>query len=522
MAAAPADAAREPIAVLGAGRLGLCFALCAEAAGHPVTSVDVFPSYVDAINAKTLRSHEPEVERMLRAATRLRATTSVREAVEGARMLFVFVQTPSSGGERHYDHSHVNDVLSQLNALRVRAKHVVICCTVMPGYCTAVAPALLRDCEGVDVSYSPAFIAQGEIVAGLLAPELVLIGAPTDAAALALESVQRAILGTAAAAAAQAAAVAKRGGGPPALRRMSPASAEIAKLALNCFVTLKIAFANWVADTADATDLANAATLPPAGAEGAPPEGAARVDKGQILEALGCDSRVGTRCIAPGYGFGGPCFPRDNRALGSHARAVGVETAVPEATDAANAAHARAQAGVILRELERAGGGASTPAALRVRDVAYKSRCPVPIVQESQKLAVAARVRESGVRVRVCDRQAVLDAVRRDWGSRFEYEVEAEGAAEPPPRPTSAGACAMLDADEILFPDLVRDQAGAARADGPAAKRARTRGGGANGAAETAAGANGPAPAPDAGRPLEGLAESQGEGRLTLPHSFTH
>jgi UDP-glucose 6-dehydrogenase len=98
-----------------------------RAAGHSVVAVDVFPSYVHAINSKQLVSHEPHVAEMLAAATRLRATTSVAEAATAARMLFIFVQTPSSGGDRHYDHSHLSDVLGQLNALRVQDKHIVIC-----------------------------------------------------------------------------------------------------------------------------------------------------------------------------------------------------------------------------------------------------------------------------------------------------------------------------------------------------------------------------------------------------------
>jgi hypothetical protein len=63
---------------------------------------------VHAINSKQLVSHEPHVAEMLAAATRLRATTSVAEAATAARMLFIFVQTPSSGGDRHYDHAQSN------------------------------------------------------------------------------------------------------------------------------------------------------------------------------------------------------------------------------------------------------------------------------------------------------------------------------------------------------------------------------------------------------------------------------
>lgn len=496
--------AKDPVAVLGAGRLGLCWALCAEAAGHPVVAVDVFPAYVDAINSKRLVSYEPHVAEMLAASTRLRATSSVREAAESAKMLFVFVQTPSSGGERHYDHTHLSDVLCQLNALRLRDKHVVICCTVMPGYCATVAPELLRNCENVRVSYSPAFIAQGEIVAGLLAPDLVLIGAPCAASVAELRGAHESLLSSPRARAAQAArhgSAALAALRPPALRAMSPASAEIAKLALNCYVTLKIAFANFVADAADATDAANAAAAELGGdGSGALPEGAGRADKFQILEALGCDSRVGPKCLLPGYGFGGPCFPRDNRALAQHARALGVDVSVPEATDAANGAHARAQARAVCDGLAAAEAAAGAPpkgTLVRFRDVAYKPRCPVPIVQESQKLRVARLVREAGWAVVIVDRPAVLDAVRRDHGSLFRYR-------QPPQQP-----------------DGEAGGGGQANGNGASKKRAREPAEVDGESFLRLGGAQPQLPAEDGGSSAELGAEMRGEGRQALPTAFT-
>lgn len=547
---------KQPLAVLGAGRLGLCWALCAEAAGYPVVAVDIFPSYVDAINSKRLVSHEPQVTEMLARATKLRATSSVREAALSAQTLFVFVQTPSSGGDRHYDHSHLSDVLCQLNALRVRDKHIVICCTVMPGYCATIAPELLRDCEGVRVSYSPAFIAQGEIVAGLLAPDLVLVGSPTDESAAELRSIHESLLSSSEAQQAQArrhGSVELAAQNQPSLRVMSPASAEIAKLSLNCFITLKIAFANFVADVADATDgannsatAANAAALTAASAVSS----AGRVDKHVILEALGCDSRVGPKCLLPGYGFGGPCFPRDNRALAQHARTLGVDVSVPEATDAANGAHARAQAQLVCAGLAAAEAAATNaqssghgalhangsnhgllangthagPAKSTVvlfHDVTYKPRCPVPIVQESQKLQVARLVRLAGWPVVIVDRPAVLDAVRRDYGTLFQYRDQAAAGAangvSQGPGKRGAAEAAEVDGESFLGMDEPKRMriAGDVSARGAQVMEGSTT-------AQSAADGEQPRSAEDEERRLAELAaEKRGEGRRTLPTTFT-
>ena len=84
-----------------------------------------------------------------------------------------------------------------------------------------------------------------------------------------------------------------------------------------------------------------------------------------------------------GYGFGGPCFPRDNRALGQHIKTCGIEPLIPMATDAANKAHTQLQAEDLLRT-SKAGDKFVFTA------IGYKENCSVPIIEESQKLYIAA------------------------------------------------------------------------------------------------------------------------------------
>merc|ERR1712146_24947 len=113
----------------------------------------------------------------------------------------------------------------------------------------------------------------------------------------------------------------------PVFGRMSAESAEICKIAINCFITTKISYCNMVGDIADRTPGA---------------------DKNELLAAVGADSRIGGKCLRPGYGFGGPCFPRDNRALGGYAEMVGVPPLIPKATDAYNRVHSEFQAEALL------------------------------------------------------------------------------------------------------------------------------------------------------------------------------
>ena len=139
----------------------------------------------------------------------------------------------------------------------------------------------------------------------------------------------------------------------------------------------------------------------------------AGADKFAILKAVGADSRIGGKCLLPGYGFGGPCFPRDNRALGGYAESIGVKPLISMATDEYNVLHCER---IVEKKL------AEGHSDYTFTDVAYKPKCPVAIIEESQKLAVAAGVAQAGKKVTIRDRDFILDMVRAEYGSLFEYE----------------------------------------------------------------------------------------------------
>ena len=190
------------------------------------------------------------------------------------------------------------------------------------------------------------------------------------------------------------------------------ASASARLCAQNCFITTKIAFANAIADVADRTPGA---------------------DRHTILDAIGSDARVGSRCLRPGYGFGGPCFPRDNRAFALVARAVGAPALICDATDAANQQHARLMADALLAE------GRST---YTIEDVAFRPGCPADIIEESQPLEVAKLLVRAGKSVIVRDRPAIIALVRRTYGKLFQYDTYSDdaGARAAEGRGNAAGA----------------------------------------------------------------------------------
>ena len=366
------------ISIIGIGRLGICVGLCLEKVGYNVLGVDVFSDYVDKINNKTLLSHEPNVTELLKQSKNFKATLSVTDALNFSDIIFIYVATPSSGGNKHYDHTMLGNVLIDINKQKIKNKHIIIGCTVIPGYISQVGNFLIKDCENTTLSYNPEFIAQGDIINGLLKPDFILIGEGSKEAGDQLEQIYKTL-----------------NHGDVNIQRMSPISAEITKLSVNCFITTKIAFANMIGDVADSSNGAN---------------------KFDILRAVGSDSRIGSKYLKPGYGFGGPCFPRDNRALGSYIKSVGIEPLIPLSTDESNKKHTQFQVSQILNSNDK-----NEPYV--INGVGYKNNCNVPIIEESQKLIIGEQLIKNGFKVLLKDEEHMLNAVKLEYGNIFEYDI---------------------------------------------------------------------------------------------------
>ena len=278
----------------------------------------------------------------------------------------------------------------------------MIGCTIIPGYIRDVGNYLIKDCVNTSLSYNPEFIAQGDIINGMFYPDFVLIGEGTKIAGDRLQDMYETLFRNT-----PISRVRHRNSkinmsgfsycavDYPPIHRMSPSSAEITKLSVNCFITTKIAFANMIGDLADVTDGAN---------------------KFDILNAVGSDNRIGHRYFKAGYGFGGPCFPRDNRALGGYIEKMGLKSLIPNATDESNKLHTKFQAQQIYDSLEEKGANVWL-----IEGVGYKEPCNVPIIEESQKLVIGKILAEKGVNVIVQDKKHMLDVVKLEYGSIFSY-----------------------------------------------------------------------------------------------------
>lgn len=292
------------IGVIGAGRLGLTFALLCEKAGYDVLVSDKREDYIQNLNQGVCVTNEPMIQEMLFTAYDFSATTDNIEIIKKCDMIFTFVSTPSTV-DGNYDTSKVFEVVndfftaSQLD-IPVHGKKLIIGCTTNPGDVEQIQDKLRM--FDIQVAYNPEFIAQGEIVKGLEQSDIVLIGTEYTEIGNTLVKIYEKIQTT-----------------PVNAHIMSSKAAEVTKIGINCFLTNKISYANMMGDILMKAGLNK------------------EIDT--VLSAIGGDSRVGKKYMKYGFGFGGPCLPRDNRALGVYAKNLGMELNLPLTVDEFNKEH---------------------------------------------------------------------------------------------------------------------------------------------------------------------------------------
>ena len=132
-----------------------------------------------------------------------------------------------------------------------------------------------------------------------------------------------------------------------------------------------------------------------------------------ILDAIGSSDKVGHKYLGYGYGYGGPCFPRDNRALAIHAKDIGYDALISYATDETNNNHLKFQVQNFLNN--------NDDEEVVMNTVTYKPG--TDILEESQQLAFAVAVAKAGRSVKIVETKPVIDEIKKQYGDLFTYEV---------------------------------------------------------------------------------------------------
>jgi len=374
----------KKIGVIGVGKLGLSFALLAEHKGYEVIGSDISKEYVDQLNHKTLKSNEPYIEEFLKESSKFYVTTHNVEVIENTDIIFTFVPTPSlPTGE--YNHEYVEQVVESFemmynNGHDLVGKILVVGCTTNPGYVDTITERLSK--FGMDVCYNPEFIAQGDIVNGLKYADMVLIGTSSMVEVERVKDIYKILMDDE----------------NPKFNVMSNTAAEITKISVNCYLTTKISFANMIGEICHNTGIGEEVET--------------------VLSAIGDDTRVGKKYLNYGFGFGGPCLPRDNRALGVHAEKVGLEINLPLEVDKFNIEHHKYLVNKFVME------NPNRNTTFVFNSVTYKKGTDLLI--ESQQLNLLLSLLTEGYRCVVIDidevREQLENPLTKTYGNKIKFQ----------------------------------------------------------------------------------------------------
>lgn len=292
----------KKIGIVGLGKLGLPMMAAFYDRGFSVKGFDIDKNLIELLRSGINPYAEPGIDQIIKRDPLWgeRFFDNFDEFIDCLDLLFLIVPTPTVGDifDRSYLEASLADISSKMKGSK-RQLTIVVTSTVNPGDCDYLRKKYLTS-KNIDLVYSPEFIALGSVLNDMLHPEVVLLGGDNDSA---LDLVFR--------------IYSRLYKSYPEFHRLSYFESEVSKIALNTFVTTKISFANMIGMFVHKHTKNG-------------------ISAQKVLDAIGGDSRVGRKYFKFGTGYGGPCFPRDNRALSAHLEQEGIISDLPKATDETN------------------------------------------------------------------------------------------------------------------------------------------------------------------------------------------
>lgn len=359
------DKTQLSVSIVGLGKVGSSMAATFASKGYRVIGVDINQAVVKKVNRGIPPVSETNIESYFRKHHhKISATTNLKDAIAQTDITFIIVPTPSDKNGEFITNFAEEAALQIGKALRNKPTFhlVVLSSTLLPGATEEKILTALENYSGRRVGlnygfcYSPLFIALGDVINNILNPDTVLIGEFDQQSGDILEKFYKSIIDNEA-----------------PITRMNIINAELTKIAVNTYITTKITYANTLAEICEKLPSSN-------------------VDI--VTKAVGLDSRIGSKYLKAGLGFGGTCFPRDTVAFAAMAKKIGSNANLAIATDITN----KDQAKRAVRRLLDSGEQLNTVAVL---GITYKTNTPV--FEESQGLEIAQLLVEQNKKVVVYD-----------------------------------------------------------------------------------------------------------------------
>ncbi len=387
------------IAIVGTGYVGLVSGACFAEMGIDVTCIDIDRSKIDRLAGGEIPIYEPGLEEMVKRnveAGRLHFTTSLPETLPKVEVVFSAVGTPPDE-DGSADLQYVLDVAREFGRHIGRYTLLVTKSTVPVGTAAKVREAISEELarRGADVPFdvasNPEFLKEGAAIKDFMSPDRVVVGTESEQARKVMERLYRPFM-----------VVSDR------MIFTDIPSAEMIKYAANSMLATRISFMN---------DIANLCEIVGA-------------DVNMVRKGIGADSRIGSKFLYPGCGYGGSCFPKDVKALIKTAEDKGYAMEVLRAVESVNDRQKR----VLFEKLSKRYGGDLKGRKVALWGLAFKPE--TDDMREATSLVLIDLLTEAGAEVVVYDPIA-MDECRRRVGDKVRYAADMYEAA--------------LDADAVLL-----------------------------------------------------------------------
>ncbi len=284
------------------------------AIGHEVVGVEINQEKLTKLQSGSSYFYEPGLDERLRAgieAGLLTFTDDFETAMAGSEIVFLCVDTPP-GANGHPDVTNVTAAAKSIG-MAMHSPHIIVTKSTVPvgsgNWLTSTIESVLPDDvepDAFSVVSNPEFLREGSAVNDFLYPERIVLGGDDPMAVRKVAAAYKPILDQT-----------FPGGSPdsrPSLVKTDRSTAETIKYAANAFLATKISFINEIAEICEWVD----------------------ADIDEVAHAMGLDSRISSKFLQAGVGWGGSCFGKDVEALAATARAHGQEPMILQAAQGVN------------------------------------------------------------------------------------------------------------------------------------------------------------------------------------------
>lgn len=370
------------IAVVGTGYVGLVSGTCFAEMGVDVTCVDIDYNKIKRLKEGNMPIYEPGLDAMVHKNVkegRLHFTTDLASCIDNVEVVFSAVGTPPDE-DGSADLKYVLEVARTVGRNINKYTVLVTKSTVPVGTAEKVKSAIKEELaiRGADISFdvasNPEFLKEGAAIKDFMYPDRVVVGVETDRARKIMTTLYRPMLLN----------------NFPIIFTDIP-SAEMIKYTANAMLATRISFMNDIANLCEKVG----------------------ADVNMVRKGIAADSRIGSKFLYPGCGYGGSCFPKDVKALIRTAGEHGYEMKVIKAVEAVN----EEQKTVLFNKLASYYGGLAALSGKSIGIWGLSFKPETDDMRESTALVIIDLLLKAGCHVRVFDPVAMEECKRRIGGA---------------------------------------------------------------------------------------------------------